>query len=253
MVIRTEQMDIFRRAAAAEFERQMVIHLYDFALVPCQAAGWSAVETSVRRGIEGARRYGLTSRGGARLYLELQVLFGSDFDTDQQYPWAKASLAGEPDDAAAQAESLYAAAMSYADAVHGPNHQYAREAAELLAVRLESPSGSVGQSGEYDLLCELRSLYPQRYQYAGEAGLRELIAEAKQAAREYSLPQPEGWVLFTKLMFAFGHGAARDPLCRWISTALEPGAGGPSDAVRRVARATAAHLRGMLDGARTGS
>jgi hypothetical protein len=42
----------------------------------------------VRRGVARAVELGFTKRGPIRLFLELEWLFGTGFDTDPQIPWA---------------------------------------------------------------------------------------------------------------------------------------------------------------------
>ena len=50
--------------------------------------GGEWLKTLVNTGVSRARGHGFTLRGPLRLYLDLMFLFGSDFDTDPQYPWA---------------------------------------------------------------------------------------------------------------------------------------------------------------------
>ena len=46
----------------------------------------------IRGGIKRAAKHGFTFTGPMRLFLELCLLFGSGFDEDVQYPWARESL-----------------------------------------------------------------------------------------------------------------------------------------------------------------
>lgn len=246
VMIRSEQMKAFRERSGTSFQKEMAAHLFQFAPVPCQAAGRRQVEEAVRLGTEAARHHGLTSRGAVRLYLELQTLLGADFDDDPQYPWAAATLASMEVE---KADRLFEQSAAYLEKVNGPEGRDARQAAESLAAHLELAEAGIGRAAEHEMLAEMAALHPRKHAYAGEDSLQALIAEAGQAARQHSLPNPDGVVLFARLMFAFGHGAAGDPLLPWIAQAL---AQDPGERIRRVQRAAIDYLRRLTGGAAAG-
>ena len=90
--IRTEQIEVLRQAMLGSFETEMVIHCHKLSPQLCKAIGEQQVYTAVHQLITQAQRYGFTHKGPIRLFVEMGLLFGSAFDTDPQYPWAKEIL-----------------------------------------------------------------------------------------------------------------------------------------------------------------
>src|SRR5271156_5932319 len=91
-MIRQEQTEAFRQHHLHKFEDEMVEHLKKFSAQQCKKAGEPGVRQVIRLGLENAGKYGLTNRGPVRFYIELMFMFGSYFDSDPQYPWARAAL-----------------------------------------------------------------------------------------------------------------------------------------------------------------
>jgi hypothetical protein len=82
LVINKSQMGALGQAARRRFEDRMVEHFGEFAPALARAAGEEHLRKAIHLGISRAGSYGLTHQGPVRLYLELMLLFGSDFDTD---------------------------------------------------------------------------------------------------------------------------------------------------------------------------
>ncbi len=95
LVIRREQMDLFQQVTMRSFEKDMILHVHEFAPRHCQVIGDEMVRQTVRLGIQRAITYGFTNHGPARFYIEMMFMFGSAFDTDPQMPWTLESLKGE--------------------------------------------------------------------------------------------------------------------------------------------------------------
>jgi hypothetical protein len=220
--IRKEQVEVFEQAAVRNFEEQMVQHLKEFAPRHSEIIGESGVRQVIRLGLERAAKYGLTNRGPVRFYIELMFMFGSDFDTDPQLPWAGAPLgAAEPADQMSRADQLYNRAMDYFDKVVGPKYEY--EVAALRRVsQLRLETLPVLSPGFPDQAVErLKVLYPQKCEYIGEPRLRLLIQRGIRLAQSYAVSGGAGDALLIGLMFSFGHGCATDPQFPWIKATLD--------------------------------
>ena len=94
LVIRDQQMQAFAQNAKKQFEAETVPHISRFAPRQFEILGEKTIGQIVSLGIERAEKYGFTNRGPVRFYIELMFMFGSDFDTDPQYPWAAELLGG---------------------------------------------------------------------------------------------------------------------------------------------------------------
>jgi hypothetical protein len=221
LVIRKEQMEVFEQAALRTFEDQMVEHLKEFAPKHCEVLGESGVRQVVRLGMERARRYGFTNRGPVRFYLESMFLFGSDFDTDPQLPWA-GEILKDPTiwDQTVRADRLYDRVMDYLNQVAGPDCEYAKEALRKASRQRFEGVPVSDENFENKVIARLNEVYPQKCAYIGEAALRTLVRRGNFLAERYSVSIDAGVVLFIGLMFALGHGFARDPLFPWIERTL---------------------------------
>src|SRR5262245_64449839 len=94
--IRVEQQEAFDRALFRGFEDDMVSHLRRFAPRLFELRGEPTFRALIRLGADRAGRYGFTNRGPVRLFVELMVILGCDFDTDPMLPWAARDLSESP-------------------------------------------------------------------------------------------------------------------------------------------------------------
>ena len=88
LVIRQEQMQVFRKYMLEGFERRMLDYLAGRFPEVCPPENEKAVRESVRKGIERAKTYGITIEYDVARYVELMFLFSEDFDTSPDTSWA---------------------------------------------------------------------------------------------------------------------------------------------------------------------
>jgi hypothetical protein len=221
ITIRPAQMKTFEDAALRQFEDDMVSHLKAFAPEHCAAIGDDAVRQVVRTGMDKAQRYGLTNRGPVRFFLELKILFGSEFDTDPHLPWALQTL-NDPKlpEQMAKADRLYERFLKYEQEVAGPNSENALEALRRTRAQRIDDLPPLGRPFETEVLARLRSVYPAKCAYVGEPRLRALLVFSQQLAEKHALLAGPAVALFTGLAFALGHGFIQDPLYPWVADTL---------------------------------
>ena len=222
LTIRQEQTEAFRQHHLQKFEDEMVMHLKKFAARHWKMMGDEDGRRVIGLGMERAKGHGFTNRGPIRFYIELMFMFGSYFDTDPQYPWAKAALQ-DPNslDQMLRADRLYNRMNDYLAQVSGPEHQYLVEATQRLSeVRVEDFVSS-GQGLEASILRAARAVYPQKYDYLGEQVVRTLIRHGFELAQRYGFESDKGKILMVILTFSVGHGFPKDPLNRWIVRRLD--------------------------------
>ena len=246
--IRREQMDVFVSAALDTFERTMRDHAKAFAPGHCAALGDEGVARVVRLGLERARTHGFSKRGPARLYIDLMLLLGSDFDTDPQYPWAAEILTDSgTSDQMRRAELLHRQTLDYVHDVAGPGNAYAKRAlSRALGFTLEASSIGSEQM-ESALLLEMEESYPEKFRYVGTEALRKLMSRALELAAEHGLPSRRDARVFTARSFVLGHGFASDPQFPWVSSVLiPPQVADPDDRGRRLYVKLMAYLKAAV-------
>lgn len=222
LVIRTEQMEVFKEVMRRAFENEMVTHLAEFSPPLFQAVKEEQMRKAIRFSIDQADRYGFTFRGPVRLYLELMLLFGSHFDTDPQYPWAAEILTNQDSGPQMQrAEQLYERTLDYRDKVAGPEDAYTLKALSNISVLARQPLTISSEDFVPAMRQEITRVYPQKAAYIGDESLEALIREGLDEARRQNFATVRGATLVVVLMLAFGHGCGADPLYPWIARTLQ--------------------------------
>jgi hypothetical protein len=210
----------FEDTARSRFEDEMVAHSMTFSPKLCRILGEDQVRDFVRLGIQRATAHGFGKRGPLRLYLEMMFLYGSDFDTDVQYPTFYRVLRNGGDEMI-RAEMLHDETVRYQDEVGGENAVNVWHALAALKVLSATPPRFTEGAFEQELLGELERIFPLKVRYSGRLGLLALMRKGRKLAQAHHLPNPEGDALVVALMFAFGHGCTKDPLYPWIARTLD--------------------------------
>jgi hypothetical protein len=220
LVIHRDQMSVFHNATRNAFEYEMLAHLRDFSPNLFAATGEEQMHQAVQVGIDAAAAHGLTFRGPVRLYLELQLLFGSQFDTDPQYPWA-AEILRSQEVQMQRAELLYRKTLDFRQRVVGPKDVHAMAAYERLAQRARQPVTIPMAELAPALLRELKDIYPEKAAYVGDAGIGALVGRGIEEADRHGFSTVRGIGIVVSLMLFFGHGCMDDPIYPWIARTLK--------------------------------
>lgn len=222
LVIRKEQIEHLGGGTLRAFENEMVQHLAEFSPPLYRVIKDDQLREVVRFGIGQAERYSFKLRGPVRLYLEMMLLFGSHFDTDPQYPWAKEILVdrhSRPE--MERADLLCAKVTDYQEKVSGPNGEHTQEALEGLQNIGRNPLNLSSNDFEESVRREMYRVFPQKVEYIGNDNLGKLIRDGRAEAKKYDFPVTSGETLMVVLKFAFGHGCADDGLYPWIGRTLK--------------------------------
>ncbi len=86
--IRKQQNDALAEATRRSFEDRMVVHLKKCFPEHFKAIEEDGARALIRHGIERAGEYGIVAERDVCKYIDLMVIHGPDFDTDDRYPWA---------------------------------------------------------------------------------------------------------------------------------------------------------------------
>jgi hypothetical protein len=220
LIIRKEQIQAFEKAAMDRFEEEMVAHCKQYSTRLCEVIPPPQIHLSVQSAIESCSKYGFTNRGPIRLFIELTLLFGNDFDTDPQYAWSKGILHTQSDQMVL-AQRLYERVIDYQEKVSDFNPASMLKALEILSGWTERHTYSSITEFTSAMLGEMERISPRKTAYVGRDGLTDLVLEACTEAENYGVSTVYGRALMGMLMFAFGHGFMEDPLCPWAKKNLE--------------------------------
>ncbi len=246
--IRQEQAEAFRQNALRNFEEEMVEHLQKFAPNHWKAMGEPVGREVIRTGIENAERYGFTNRGPVRFYIELMLTFGSFFDTDPQYPWARSPLMSfEELDQTIRADALYRHLNTYIARVLGQEDVFFKAALRRAYRVFSEEVGAVEANLELHLLWKAKAIYPEACEYLGEAVIHDLIRHGFELAEHYRLVIPKGVLLLTALTFALGYKFDVDPVYAWVARIIsDPEQPNPGCRIERVCATLKSNMPHLL-------
>lgn len=222
LVITNAQRRIFQDSGWERFASEMVEHMRAFAPAHCRVIGEPNVRRVVDLGIAKGKGFGFTYRGPLRFTLELMFLFGSQFDSDPQFPaWAGALLRrGDADDQMYRAELIYRGLEDFYQRVVGPNRQHVLRALERTLELCRSPLPFPEQEIEPGLLRAMEQLYPEKFAYLGAAAHRALIRQGLLAADRHQLDTTRGRTTLCLAMSMMGHAVVGDALYPWFDVPL---------------------------------
>lgn len=218
--IRERQHETFRQVALERFITEMVLHAQDFSPKLCAVLGEAQVREAVRQAVGRGEGYGFSNRGPLRLYVEMTFLYGSAFDTDPQYPWAREILR-RTDGQTERATALYEGVLAYQKEVSGFEGMNTRRTLAGLQALVRQPTVSTAASYPGEVRRELARIAPERMARLDDRALAHLLEASGAEARGHRFPPGQGEALLTVLKFVFGHGCTDDPLYPWISRTLQ--------------------------------
>lgn len=244
LTIRGEQIKVFEQHAKKRFESETVLHIAKFSPRQFEILGEETIRQIIGSGLERAEGYGFTNRGPARFYVELMFMLGSDFDTDPQYPWAAELLRGHVQTGQMnRADHLYRNTMQYIEAVAGQNLEFERDALNRVVGPVALPFSGKDAG---DIPPFFKKIYPQKCEFLGDAVLEEIVRLGVSVAGAYSRSSKAS-LLFTGLIFIFGHGCLTDQQFPWIANTLAAGAPGEEDKkIERLYSKTRSYLDNAL-------
>jgi hypothetical protein len=247
LVIRKDQYDALRQARLASFEDEMVSHLSEFSPALFRAVGEPQMRLAIRSCTRRAAEQGFTFRGPVRLYLELMVMFGSDFDADPQYPWA-GEILKETGPQMLRAESLFEKAMDFRRTVAGPDDEHMFRALGRVSELGRQPVALPAEREEHVVAVAglVKDLYPQKAEYLGEQKLLAFVDLGYQKAVALGSRSGLTLALPTVLMLAFGAGCFDDLLYPWIGNTLRVVNPGPDVVVDPEERMNALSRKAMI-------
>jgi hypothetical protein len=248
VIVRNAQLQALGQVSARAFEDEMLMHLAAFSPPLYKAVKEDRLRETIRLGVARAAKYGFTQRGPVRLYLELMLLFGSDFDTDPQYPWAGQVLQDEafgPE--MRRADYLYQHTQDYRENVAGPEDAYTLAALRKISAMARQSLPVSRTDFTASMLEQFARTYPEKASYVGPDGLHAVINEGVAAARRYQFSSVRSVALTVTLMFAFGHGCFADTLYPWMQNTVEDeSVGDPESRAKRLEKRALTWLHHVL-------
>ena len=219
--ITSHQYEVLQAEAVSAFEASMIERCSELSPVVAAVLGKDGLLVFIRGARDRAASHGFSNVGPVRLFIELSLLFGSGFDADVQYPWAKESLgSGDPETQIGRSNTLFERSMEAMGRVYGAGGEAKYAALRGLQALLLAPPPLRADEFAAVALAEMARVHPQKFEFVGEPALRSLIAAGTAEASAHGLTELSDAWLLVFLMFAFGQGCSKDPLYPWIGRTL---------------------------------
>jgi hypothetical protein len=248
LIIRKEQMEVFRNCTQRNFENNMIEHLHEFSPKQSEFLGREGLRKVIQLGMKRVELYGFTDYGPVQFYIELMFMLGSYFDIDCQFSWALDILT-DPElvDQTEKADLLYEKVMEYVDTVAGPDRRYARESLRRASMQNFKELVEKRDDLETHILAGFKINFPQKCKYLGDRTLSQIVHSAAESIKKFSVPSDTGMVVFAHFMFMLGSGFTDDPLYPWSQNTLSDEAiADPLERIKRLHREGITYFTNVL-------
>lgn len=189
-----------------------------------QAGGREAMLRWTEIGVSEACEAGYKSQHACGRWLLLMMMLGIDFAVDPQLPWVRTCLdPARSSDPTERIDGAVDDAMHYLAETAGEDAERVVRAMVRIRDFDFASVPSLQERAAVDEACgRLKRLYPEKFDFQGEALMADFVASQLNAARQQGLVGPAGGFLFVLLSFMLGTGFHRDPLHSWASRVLDP-------------------------------
>lgn len=221
LTIRKDQWKYFEDLSFQSYLDEMVDHIKEFTPQHFNNIGKENVKQIVDLGISRAAAYDLTYHSTVKFYLELMFMFGTDFDTDPQYPWINEILNEGADwNQVERADEIHEKTMIYHDTVIGTKFEYEIKALQNIIRVPFKEFQELNTETPREIFNKIKNIYPEKWNYLGEPLLDKLLRQSVIKARNYMINNDAGVAVSFALMFSLGHGCFNDLQFPWISNTV---------------------------------
>jgi hypothetical protein len=236
------------QAEAARLRDDLLHHLWTKFPLHCVTLGEAQARVCVEHIIDRGQVHGFTSIATLRGYANLMLFLGSDFDDDPQLPWAAVQLRRSQSLARPQAlaELLSLAGSELTRIAGARGEHYRRALLWVRSKRFDQLCASYGQDGELGLRASLRATWSQKYDVMGDAGITQLVADARLRAGIHGLLTDESLLVYSNLMLLLGSAFESDPFHPWAALALAEASQDPRNPAGQLHAAAVRELERFL-------
>lgn len=88
LIIRPEQVKVLKQYMVRQFENKMLVHLRKNFPNETKKLSEDKLRAFIQTGIKGAKGYNIELEQDVQSYLEMMIIYGTDFDTNSKTAWA---------------------------------------------------------------------------------------------------------------------------------------------------------------------
>lgn len=163
------------------------------------------IKSYINQGISIAKKYGYTQRGSVRLYIDMMIMFGVNFERDPLFQWL---IEKEKSSQIERSVKSHMLLTGYFEKVYGDNGCFFKESInnfkefseKYLPVKIDITNKELHEMLKY--------IYPQRYDFVGTDAIDNLIFLSE--SKKYKLKHSRHRSYLVIIMFLFGCSFEQD-------------------------------------------
>lgn len=199
-----EQNELLKSLSFKNYISEVVLHckvMYP-KLVPLQ--GRESFSLNIEKSIALAKNAGFTQRGPVRLYIDMMILLGFNFEQDPQYQRAKFNDMNNTSSQLEKSVMMYNVLEKYIDAIYGESNSFFEQSLVRLRnldISNISDDNKNYRSNTHELLSYI---HPQRYCLLGEGSVDNLISFSDENIKTDKIIRPNHKSYLVLIRFLLG-------------------------------------------------
>ncbi|WP_323860689.1 hypothetical protein [Xenorhabdus szentirmaii] len=206
-----EQCNKLKSHAFNAYLDELAVHCNEYFPYLEIKLGKEGLRTALTDAVEKAKNDGFDQRGAVQLYIDMLILFGSEFLTDPQYFWIKEILDNHPHLGQLEKTTLlYHEVTRYLNEIHGEQDKNLKiSIIKFQNINIEHLNVQ-WNTYESNVSALLNSLFPQKYQYIKQDNIKKLIQFGIEKSNQYGIGDANHTAFLTMIMFLLGHEFDQD-------------------------------------------
>ncbi|MDR0218921.1 MAG: hypothetical protein LBI71_08580 [Enterobacteriaceae bacterium] len=209
--INEEQWNMLKNNSLNAYIDELIVHCNESYPYLEIKSGQNGLKEALKIAVEKAKNKGFDQRGPVQFYIDLQILFGTEFQTDPQYSWIKTILDNNVNIGQIEKTTLlYHEVTQYLNAVHGEQDEYLKASIiKFQNINIEhlNVQWNTYESNIYSLL---KSLFPQKYRFIQQNDIKKLIQFSVEKSNQYHIENANKSAFLVLTMFLLGHEFDQD-------------------------------------------
>ncbi|WP_338803406.1 hypothetical protein WDV76_14715 [Xenorhabdus griffiniae] len=216
-----DQWNMLRKHSFNSYIDELIVHCNESYPYLYIKLGKDGLRSALKNAVEKAKNEGFDQRGAVQFYIDMFILFGTEFQTDPQYAWIKAIFDNHSHLGQLEKTSLlYHEVTRYLTEVHGKQDENLK--ASILKFQNINIKHLNVQWNTYESNVDvlLNSLFPKKYQYIKKNNIKKLIQFSVEKSSQYDIKSANHSAFLTLTMFLLGYKLDQDIFLPHLNTKL---------------------------------
>lgn len=218
------QLEAFRDDRLSLFSRELLTLCRTRISITAELSDEQLL-VAIERALKKSSDLGFKLRGGQRLFVELALTFGCDFDLDPLHNWAHRAIdVPSVVTEKRRARKLHEAMVEFIEGTCSAEDRQPALAMRAFRHLMSKADYGLPDDNRSDAMAELLAQqFPERMRFATEGGFLDIMAAATTLAAKHDFASPNDIPFLGLMMTAYGISCFQDPALPWIAAAFDEG------------------------------